>query len=55
MNSPSTSMQPTPDPAAQPAPEDEGALVAARRAKLSELRERLGVETYGQRTDGLEA
>jgi lysyl-tRNA synthetase class 2 len=47
-------MQPTPDPAAQPAPEDEGALVAARRAKLTELRDRLGIEPFGHRADGLE-
>jgi lysyl-tRNA synthetase class 2 len=48
-------MQQTPDTAAQPAPEDEGALVAARRAKLAELRDRLGLEPFGQRADGLEA
>jgi lysyl-tRNA synthetase class 2 len=47
-------MPETPDPAAQPAPEDEGALVAARRAKLTELRDRLGIEPFGHRADGLE-
>jgi len=46
-------MQQNPDASAQPAPEDEGALVAARRAKLAELRGTLGIEPYGRRADEL--
>jgi hypothetical protein len=42
------------DPVSQPAPEDEGALVAARRAKLEQLRGAMGVEPYGRRVDALE-
>jgi lysyl-tRNA synthetase class 2 len=47
--------QPQPDAASQPAPEDEGVLVAARRAKLEEMRARMGIEPYGRRVDGLES
>ena len=43
------------DAASQPAPEDEGVLVAARRAKLEEMRARMGIEPYGRRVDGLES
>ena len=46
-------MQQNPDASAQPAPEDEGALGAARRAKLAELRGTLGIEPYGRRADEL--
>ena len=48
------SMQPTPDANQQPTPEDEGALVAARRAKLEQFRATLGIEPYGRRVDDLE-
>ena len=48
-------MQPTPDANQQPTPEDEGALVAARRAKLEQFRATLGIEPYGRRVDDLES
>ncbi|NBP51337.1 MAG: hypothetical protein EBU70_09215, partial [Actinobacteria bacterium] len=46
-------MQNPAEPVTPPAPEDEGALVAARRAKLAQLRDQLKVEPYGHRVDGL--
>jgi lysyl-tRNA synthetase class 2 len=46
-------MNASPTPNDTPAPEDPGALVAARRAKLADLRTTLGVEPYGRRVDGL--
>jgi lysyl-tRNA synthetase class 2 len=46
-------MQNPAEPVNPPAPEDEGALVAARRAKLAQLRDQLKVEPYGHRVDGL--
>ena len=57
MGVPVTSAPVTTQPDGQPQPEpvDEGALVAARRAKLEELRGRLGLEPFGRRTDGLDS
>ena len=52
-NTPSA-MQPNPDANQPSTPEDEGALVAARRAKLEHLRS-VGIEPYGRRVDELES
>ncbi len=47
-------MNATPETNETPAPLDEGALVAARRAKLAQLRGPMALEPYGRRVDGLE-
>jgi lysyl-tRNA synthetase class 2 len=47
-------MSAAPDTDETPAPQDEGDLVAARRAKLETLRRTLGMEPYGRRQDGLQ-
>lgn len=47
-------MNAAPDTNETPAPQDEGELVAARRAKLETLRRTLGMEPYGRRQDGLQ-
>jgi lysyl-tRNA synthetase, class II len=48
-------MNATEDTNRTPAPQDEGSLIAARRAKLDSIRSELGMDPYGRRQQGLVA